>query len=438
MVSTEQPLDLSPRARSLRSNMSWTFMAYAAYGAGQWALLILIAKLGSAEMLGTYSLGVAIVTPVMMLSSLNLRPVLVTDVRNQFSFNDYLGVRGLTTLIAILVVAGIVAFSRTGWLAAATTMIVAIGLAGETISDICYGPLQKDERMDLMAISICYRSVLSLVALGAVLFFTKSILFAVLGLSAARLFVMATYDLPRHMRKPGESIPRVRLANLSLSSPYAHIIWTALPLGIVLMLSSLNSNIPKYFISAHNGVRELGIFTAIASVVTIGGTVVNSLGQAAMPQLAKKFSAGELRSFTHLLLKLFSSISLLGLMGIAFAIVLGREFLRYAFGPEYAQHSHLLIAMMLAGAISYMTMILGYCHTAAKFFRPQVPLLVAGTLAVLIASRFLIRSHGVIGAVLSIGISWIVVLAGELIILVAVFADLRRRSRGLVSAGFGQ
>jgi O-antigen/teichoic acid export membrane protein len=436
MVSTEPSQDPSPRPLSMRSNMSWTFLAYAFYGAGQWTLLILIAKFGSAEMLGTYSLGVAIVIPVMMLSSLNLRPVLVTDVRNKFFVRDYLGVRFLTTLIAVLVVVGIVAFSHCGGLAAAaTTIIIAIGLAAEQISDICYGPLQQSEQMDLMAISICYRSVLSVIALGAVLWFTKSLLCGVIGLTAARLFVTGTLDLPRQLRQPGEFTRRPHL--MTLNSPYVQIIWTAFPLGLVLMLSSLNANIPRYYIGGHLSVRELGIFSAVASLVTIGGTVVNSLGQAATPQLAKKFSAGELRGFTHLVLKLSGMIALLGVVAILFSMVAGRQFLRYAFRPEYAQHSHLLTAMAIAGAISYMAMILGYCQTAAQYFRPQVPLLAAGTLAVLIASHFLIRSHGLMGAALGIGISWMVVLVGELCILLAVFAELRARSGVLTSAVCG-
>jgi O-antigen/teichoic acid export membrane protein len=432
MVSTEPPVDLAPRALSMRSNMSWTFLANVVYGAGQWALLILIAKFGSAAMLGIYALGIAVVTPVTMLSSLNLRPVLVTDVRNQFSFREYMGVRCLTTLLAGLVVVGILAFSRPGWFAAATTLIIFLGLAAEAISDICYGALQKQEQMDIIAISMCYRSVLSVISLGTLLFLTKNILWGIVGLTAARIFVTLTYDLPRQTGHRDESKPMPHM--LTLSSSSLRIIWTALPLGIVLSLYSLNSNIPRYFISAHSGVRELGIFSAIASIVTIGGTVVNSLGGAAMPQLATKFSSGELRGFTHLLGKLVAMIALLGVLGIVSSLLVGHEFLRYAFRPEYAQHSHLLIAMMVAGAISYMTQILGYCHTAAQYFRPQVPLLAAGTVAVLIASHFLIPSHGLMGAVLSLGISWIVLLLGELVILAAVLIDLRGRSRVLRSA----
>ncbi|MDP2995871.1 MAG: hypothetical protein Q8N47_00195, partial [Bryobacterales bacterium] len=92
---------------SLRSSFAWTFTGNVIYAAGQWAILSLIAKLGGGEMLGQYALAVAVTTPVVMLSHLNLRAVLATDVGRQRPFGDYLAVRlGITGLslaaIAIL------------------------------------------------------------------------------------------------------------------------------------------------------------------------------------------------------------------------------------------------------------------------------------------------------------------------------------------------
>jgi O-antigen/teichoic acid export membrane protein len=423
MVSAAQHASKPRGALSLRLNMSWTFLANGVYGAGQWLLLILIAKLGNAAMLGMYALGVAVVTPVLMLCSLNLRPVVVTDVENRFSFQEYLGVRVVTTIVGAVVVAVIVAISHSGWYVATVTAVVFVGMGAEAISDVTYGPLQRREQMDKMSISMCYRSALAVIALGVALFATKSILWGTTAIAAARLFVCVTYDL---RQSPADSWDKTQL--LKLGRTTWQIIWNALPLGIVLMLYSLNSNIPRYFIGSQSGVRELGIFSASASIVTIGGTVVNSLGQAAMPQLAKQFNQGQFRSFALLLGKLLAAVAALGVGGTVLAMMFGREFLRYAFRPEYAEQSRLLVTMMAAGAISYMTMILGYSHTAAQYFRPQVPLLVAATLAVLIAAHFLIPAYSLLGAVASLGISWIVLLVGELIVLGFVFVELRDRS----------
>ena len=68
------------------------------FAASQWTLLILIAKLGNSVMLGQYALALAIVTPVMQFSHLNLRAVLATDAGETHPFGDYLAVRlGVTT-----------------------------------------------------------------------------------------------------------------------------------------------------------------------------------------------------------------------------------------------------------------------------------------------------------------------------------------------------
>ena len=68
------------KALSLQQNFAWTTVGNAAYSACQWALVCLLAKLGSPEMVGQYALGLAVTTPVLMLGQLNLRAVLATDV----------------------------------------------------------------------------------------------------------------------------------------------------------------------------------------------------------------------------------------------------------------------------------------------------------------------------------------------------------------------
>ena len=44
----------------------------------------------------------------------------------------------------------------------------------------------------------------------------------------------------------------------------------ALPLGLVMLLLSLNSNLPRYVIEQHLGERESGIFAALGYVPILG------------------------------------------------------------------------------------------------------------------------------------------------------------------------
>ena len=99
---------------------------------------------------------------------------------------------------------------------------------------------------------------------------------------------MLLYDLPRSGFPP--------IARRSA----APVIRAALPLGIVLMLTSLTANLPRYSIERHLGTRELGLFAAVASFVTVGTTIANALGQSATTRLARLFEQGEFRAFRRL------------------------------------------------------------------------------------------------------------------------------------------
>src|ERR1700730_18006925 len=81
------------RALSLQQNFAWTTIGNVVYSACQWAIVCLLAKLGSPEMVGQYALGLAVTTPVLMLGQLNLRAVLATDVGERHTVRDYCGLR---------------------------------------------------------------------------------------------------------------------------------------------------------------------------------------------------------------------------------------------------------------------------------------------------------------------------------------------------------
>ena len=87
--------------------MMWSFVAAGSYAASNWLLIVFLAKFGGAELVGKYSISLAIVTPAFMLSSLQLRQLQATDVSNEFEFCDYFGLRILTTTIVALIVVGL-------------------------------------------------------------------------------------------------------------------------------------------------------------------------------------------------------------------------------------------------------------------------------------------------------------------------------------------
>src|SRR5690349_12465381 len=100
-------------AASLRANVSWTLLGNVVYAACQWGMLVAFAKLGQAQMVGEYGLGLAITAPVFMFANLQLGSVLATDAAGASAFADYFGARATTT-VAALVTSCVVAFATQG------------------------------------------------------------------------------------------------------------------------------------------------------------------------------------------------------------------------------------------------------------------------------------------------------------------------------------
>ena len=84
---------------SLPTSFAWSLIGNMVYAASQVGVLALLANLASPATVGRYALGLAIVTPILLFTKLQLRWVLATDVRRDYSFSDYLGTRLLSTAV---------------------------------------------------------------------------------------------------------------------------------------------------------------------------------------------------------------------------------------------------------------------------------------------------------------------------------------------------
>jgi O-antigen/teichoic acid export membrane protein len=411
---------------TLRWNFSWTFVGNVIYSACQWGILVLLAKIGNPEMVGQYGLAMAIATPVLALSSLQLRAVLTTDVKENIHFGQYLGFRLLTTVLSLVVIAGIALRSRQSM---AVIVILGVAQAIETLSDLYYGRLQFNDHMDRIAKSMILRGLLGLAAMGAGVYLTGRVFWGVVGLTLARAVVLVGYDITKRTQlEPRRVFGRSKMQQAFVAGYEAlrprwnldsqsELLRTSLTLGVIAMLVSLLPNIPRYFLVGKLGERALGIFTATAFLVSTGNLIMTAMGQAAFVRLAKLYGAGDSAGFDKLLVKLLGIATLLGVGGLGVAAIFGRVLLTLLYRPEYAEHTDLLLAMMVAGALTYIAAVMASAVTSARWFKPQIPVLAAAAASGAVSSMLLIPSHGLLGAGLAVVATSAVLCTGHAILL---------------------
>lgn len=414
----------------LRVSFSWTLAGMLVYAACQWSMLVAIARLGSPGMVGQFAIGLAVSSPVILLANLELRALLSTDARRDFRFQDYLGLRLLTTVLAL---SGIGVLAATmGGNGEIARAVVALGLfkATEAVSDLLYGLFQQRGRNDRMGRSLMLRGPLGLAALAVGMALTGGVFWGVIGMAVAGALVLLLHDLPaafgllradagkeREPARPrwdGRSLGRLALL--------------AAPLGLLTMLFAVNAGLPALLLQKRLGTASVGVFAILLSLMAAGHVGVNALGHSATLRLAAQYAAGDARGFGRVLARMLGVAALLGVSGMGVAILLGRPILLLLFGPAYAEEADVLRWLMAAGAAGYLASTLSYAMIALRRLKVQPFIMLASAALTGGLGWILIPSLGLTGIAVAVLAGSLLQLAANLGVTLSALDRLRRPS----------
>ena len=399
---------------SLSTSFAWSLTGNMVYAASQVGVVAVLANLASPTTVGRYAFGLAIVTPVLLFAKLQLRSVLATDVRRDYSFSDYLGIRLLSTAIgcgSVFLVLAVANFERD---AAVMIGIVTLAKVVESASDLLYGLMQRHGYWDRISIAMMIKGLGSLAALGILLTLGGSPAWGLLAAAAWQAVVLVVFELPsarRILRREHES-------GWPTCNPLAvlKLIRLSLPLGVVASLVSLNVNLPRYILEGWWGTQHLGYYAALANLATMGNILMQPLGQVTLSRMAL-LGRADPTAFRRLLTRILGLAALVGTAGVLASVLFGQRILAMVYQPGYAALNPVLTWLMAGSAITYVSSMLGYAMTARRLFRVQVPLYAMSVLVSLCLCLAYVPSRGLMGAAYATVGSWAAVAAASLAVL---------------------
>ncbi|MBI4908219.1 MAG: oligosaccharide flippase family protein [Acidobacteria bacterium] len=394
------------RRLHVRVNFLWALSGNLAFAGAQWAFIVILARLGDAPMVGQYSLGLAVVAPLFLLASLNLRALQVTDVREDFDFLDYFTIRMMTSAVAFVVCTAVALSGNYSRQTAAVIAGLTASKAIEATSEVIQGRLHQYERMDVVAQSLMLRWLGSLVVMTAIVFYLKSAVWAVLGACVWSFSVLVIFDIPALGRsgvwrgKLWDSFHRIResVSRSKVLRQSREILVEAGPLGFILMLVSLNGSLCRFWLAHFHGEREVGLFSALSYVALAANTLVIAMGQASGPAMARCSVNGDANGYMRRAGKLAVLGGIISAGGIGFALFWGREALGLLYGPKFATQTEAFQWLMVGSAFSVLATCAGYSLSSARYIKEQVPMHLAVGATICAAAWWLIPRYGVLGA----------------------------------------
>lgn len=394
---------------SLASNFSWAFIGNVVYAGCQWGMLMVLAKLGSTEIVGRFALGLAITAPVITFLKFDLRAIQATDIQGQYSFRDYLSLRIINCILALFAIACIGHFGNYIFDAQIVILIIAVAKIVEAICDIFHGLLQRHERMDLIAISYLIKGPLSVISLAAGLLF-GGLQWGALCMLLSWALVFLLYDMRVGMKmlrltqKHDEHIKKIKGKKKGKKKRWIQLAKQTLPMGIGTLLLSLDDNIPRLFIEHQLGEIRLGIFAAMAYIQVAGTTVVRALTYSSAPRLAEAYANPGHTGFLPLLAKITSVGFLIGLAGWITSALIGEDLLSIFYTPRYSEWANVFTWLMAGSMMHYIAMFLSSGIVVIRYFRSSMTLEFIVLLTIVTGCFCLIPGYGILGAAWAVGL----------------------------------
>jgi O-antigen/teichoic acid export membrane protein len=383
------------RQGSLRLNLVFTLVGNTVQLGAQWATVMLLAKIGDPVMVGEFSLALGLCAPVITVLSLGLRTVLVTDAARSHTYADMLGARVIGTALALVVVTAEALWIARSPRVLAVYVLVAAARCIDSLSDIHWAQLQRAERMDLIAGSQALRGLLGITAMGAALALTRSLAWAAAALLAVSLLVWWRFDL----RAVDAATPDERTRPTFDPAALRKIVKVTAPLVFSMALTAFAGPMPRYFLEAYRGTREVGYLAVASAPIALVGFLPSAIYQATAARAAAHMQRGEHGAFVALGWRVVAANVAVAMGFYLGSVLLGGVFLRVMFAPEYARLWPVMNLYCLSQVITTVGVFGSQVVNAGRMFRASAVLALLAVVAHLLASMALVPRYGLWGSV---------------------------------------
>lgn len=395
-------------------------------GLSAWGMLFPMLTVVASQFVGTEAAGefnMAFTTATLLLyvGNYGAKTYQVSDLEETESFASYQLQRIITCIIMVL--AGIIYCLVRGY--EGEMILISAGAYGfraiDALADVYEGRLQQQNKLYLAGISQAVRSVLGVVVFAILLFFTRNLVVASIGLAIAAVASFVMLTLPLTLLETTKSRPWSALE-------VREIFVECFPAFIALFLFALIENVPKYAMEGTLAYENQVYFSAIYFPAQAVLMAVGFIYKPQLVKLAEIWSDSNKRArFDLIVLAMMGATAVVTIIMVIVFELVGIRMNSLLYGVDFEPYRGAQMMMIVAGgmsaAIDFLYQIITVLRQQAAATR-----IYAGAFGLVVAaSIILVRIMGFDGAVWS----YFLVMAVLLAALVATYVFMRTKRQNV-------
>lgn len=315
-------------------------------------ILMLISRIDPIEDAGVFTIAFAIGNLMMTIGRYGLRQFQVSDVKEKYSFKEYLWARVITGVLTILAILTYVGFQYRGGLytayKSAVVFLVCMAKLVDAFEDVLHGMLQQYRRLDVAGKILTLRMAGYIVVYMVVYVVTEDLVLtsAAAFLVTALMFVILNSFALRGFQVENRTFSWKKVRGLFLEG---------FPLFISSYFVMYIGNAPKYAIDTVLPSEAQACFNYIFMPVFVIGLMSQFIYQPVISKMAFMWHRGEKNQFGKIIVRQMIIILYITLAAMVGGYLLGIPVLSLIYGVDLQGYrSDLMILLAGGGMLAFV------------------------------------------------------------------------------------
>ncbi|WP_192978535.1 lipopolysaccharide biosynthesis protein [Staphylococcus equorum] len=372
-------------------NFSYVFLANIANATSKFIYLVIITKFLTKDDLGAYTLALALAAPISLLFNMKMRSYIISS--DFLDYKKFLKFRNINNIMTIIIatIISIIFYPELLWV----MIFVVLSKILEINSEFYQAWPNREKKFKTPAKLMILRTVINTIVFSIIAIMTKNLILT-LVITALVQFIMLIIEKQINLRLTDVYNYKEKTLN------YRILLFTLMPLGIVQALMSFSTSIPKYLLDYFSNIEIVGIYSAVAYLMSIISLFMGSINQTLLPYIKKIYNndLGLFRKFINIYLNVIYIV--LSFIFLILTLIWGENILTILYTSEFAKYSFIL---NICAASIFFNMS-GWSYDSALLLSRKIkyqPLfLIINTIFTVIIGIYLVQNFQLVGASLTL------------------------------------
>ena len=377
-----------------RKNFIWNILGTGFNAFNSLFFMIAVTRINGVDNAGIFTIAFSTACIIYIIGVYAGRIYQVTEPDKSITDKEYIINRIITTVSMLILVILFSAIRGYDIFKSTVFLLLTTYKALEAFSDVIYGILQKNEKLDIAGKSLFFKSLISVIAFVAIDLITKNMIVSIISIILVSLLILIFYDLKNGIKYVDLKLP-VKKENIIKIFKAGFFTFAISFLGMYVL------NAPKYAIDTYLENNYQTIFGIIVMPATVIGLVAQFLIHPYLNQIVALYEEKNLKGLNKLALKLIIYILGVGVISSILAYSLGTQVLGLIYGLDLSTYRLGLLIIIIASTLYTIGVIYSSILTTVRETFSQFIIYIIMSIFAYIVANACTRVGQINGAVIS-------------------------------------